>query len=226
MLALVGSGEYLPAVDSVDQALLRRLPSVPRVVCLPTAAGTEGIERIRYWSKLGVTHFRNFGVRVEAIPVIDRSSANNTEFAEKIASANFVYLSGGKPDYLFNTLEGSLVWKSIQTVLEGGGLLAGCSAGAMILGDKILGWRGGSGKAGFGFLPGVVVVPHYDEIPKALVTSLQRMMGRALTIIGIEANTALFRNNSDQFEVIGSGGVTLWNQSGKIRYSQGPFPHW
>ena len=46
MLALVGSGEYLPPMDPVDRILLSRLPGPPRVVCLPTAAGTEGAERI------------------------------------------------------------------------------------------------------------------------------------------------------------------------------------
>ena len=42
MLALVGSGEYLPGVDPIDRYLLSQLKDPPRVVCLPTAAGTEG----------------------------------------------------------------------------------------------------------------------------------------------------------------------------------------
>ena len=48
MLALVGSGEYLPAMAPVDRNLLARLDETPRVVCLPTAAGTKGPERIDY----------------------------------------------------------------------------------------------------------------------------------------------------------------------------------
>ena len=46
MLALVGSGEYLPRMEPVDRRLLASLPDAPRVVCLPTAAGTEGSKRI------------------------------------------------------------------------------------------------------------------------------------------------------------------------------------
>ncbi len=56
-LALVGSGEYLPPMEPVDRLLLARLGGEARVVCLPTAAATEGAERIRYWSELGVRHF-------------------------------------------------------------------------------------------------------------------------------------------------------------------------
>jgi hypothetical protein len=54
MLALVGSGEYLPPIEPVDRQLINRLPAPVRVVCLPTAVGTEGDERIDYWSRLGV----------------------------------------------------------------------------------------------------------------------------------------------------------------------------
>ena len=73
MLALVGSGEYLPAMEAVDRTLLDRLPEAPRVVCLPTAAGTEGPERIAYWSRLGVEHFTRLDAQAEAVPVVDRT---------------------------------------------------------------------------------------------------------------------------------------------------------
>ena len=49
-LALVGSGEYLPPMESVDRCLLSRLTGPARVACLPTAAGREGAERIEYWT--------------------------------------------------------------------------------------------------------------------------------------------------------------------------------
>ncbi len=46
MLALVGSGEYLPPMEAVDRFLLGWLKCEAQVICLPTAAGTEGPERI------------------------------------------------------------------------------------------------------------------------------------------------------------------------------------
>ncbi len=44
MLALVGSGEYLPSMEAVDRFLLGQLNTEAHVVCLPTAAGTEGTD--------------------------------------------------------------------------------------------------------------------------------------------------------------------------------------
>ena len=85
VLALVGSGEYLSPMEPVDQYLMDKLKQPPRVVCLPTAAGNEGEERIAYWSDLGIDHFARLGASVEALPVIDRESANNWQFTEKVS---------------------------------------------------------------------------------------------------------------------------------------------
>ena len=79
MFALVGSGEYLTAMGAVDRNLISLLREPPRVVCLPTAAGKEGPERISYWSRLGVEHFTRLEASVEALPVIDRASANDSD---------------------------------------------------------------------------------------------------------------------------------------------------
>lgn len=218
MLALIGSGEYLPPIEPVDRYLLEHLPTSPRVICLPTAAGTEGDERIRYWMDLGVRYFRRLGVLVQAIPVIDRSSANNPVFAEQILQANFVYMSGGQPGYLFRTLKDSLVWQAIMEIIEKGGLLAGCSAGAMIMGERIPAfplWR----KA-FSLLPGVAIAPHFDEIPTSAIKFFKLLTGKRIRIIGIEANTALFVNQS-HLKVIGAGSVTIINQKNKTRYIAG-----
>jgi cyanophycinase len=221
MLALVGSGEYLPPMEPIDRELLARLGPSPRVVCLPTAAGREGPERIGYWSRLGVDHFTRLGARPEALPVVDRPSADDPDLATAIVAADFVYLSGGKPDYLYRTLSGSRAWEAILSVLAGGGLLAGCSAGAMVLGEKFFGFPGWNN--GFNLLPGVTVIPHFDEIPGAMTRSIRLLAGKELIVAGIEGNTALFQNGR-QYEVLGAGGVSVWNGAGKTRYAAGPLP--
>jgi len=218
MLALVGSGEYLPRMEPVDRYLLEQLKSTPKVICLPTAAGKEGPERVRYWMELGKAHFTHLNASVDALPVIDPSSANNAEYAEQIRFANFVYLSGGKPDYLFQTLNGSLVWEGIMDVLNKGGVVAGCSAGAMIMGDKMPGFPGL--KPAFGLLEGVIIMPHFDEIPGAMVNTLRKLVTKKLILIGIEGNTALLKGEAG-YQIVGSGGVVVWKNGEKKRYTQG-----
>ncbi len=100
MLALVGSGEYLPEMDPVDRVLLAELGSHPTVACLPTAAGTEGTERIEYWSTLGVDHFTRLGADAHTVPVITRQDAQNIDLAEQISpggSRVFVGRTSGLP---------------------------------------------------------------------------------------------------------------------------------
>jgi cyanophycinase len=218
-LALVGSGEYLAPIEPLDRELIRRLGKPARVVCLPTAAGAEGAERIHYWMQLGVDHFTRLGVPVEAVPVTDRASADDPFLAERIAGANFVYLSGGKPDYLYKTLNGSRAWAAIQSVLDQGGLLAGCSAGAMILGEKIFAFPGT--RPGFNFLPGVLIIPHFEEFSTAMLHTVRLTTDARLTFLGIEGNTALVKLNG-AYEVLGTGGVTVWNRERKERYTRGP----
>ncbi len=216
MLALIGSGEYLPPMEAVDNFLLAQLPSVPHVVCLPTAAGTEGPERIRYWMELGEHYYSNLGVSVKSLAVIDRESANEPTLAAEIQSANYVFLSGGQPGYLAKTLMGSLAWQAITTVLANGGVLAGCSAGAMVMASHIPAFP--RWQKAFNLLPGTVIIPHYDEIPNRLRKIIKLLTSRQSTLLGIEANTALYVNQN-QYQVIGAGFVTVWNQKGCNRYA-------
>ena len=225
-LALVGSGEYLPPMEAVDRQLLGRLGHRARVVCLPTAAGAEGEERIDYWSRLGIEHFTRLGVPAQAARVVDAASARDAALAALVASATFVYLSGGKPGYLHQTLSGSPVWEAILHVLDSGGVVAGCSAGAMIFGEHIPGLRSPwPMRPGFGLLPGTVIIPHFDEIPGAFVSGLRPLLPRGTTLIGIEGNTALVRED-DGCTVAGSGVVTVWGQAGKVRYKEGQTVTW
>jgi cyanophycinase len=223
MLALVGSGEYLTPMEPVDRELIERLAEPAQVVCLPTAAGQEGEERIAYWSSLGVRHFSRLGAQVETLPVIDRAGALEARWAERILEANFVYLSGGRPDYLHKTLKETPVWQAILAVHQRGGVVAGCSAGAMIMGARLLGFPGL--QPAFELIPNTVIVPHFDELPAAFVKTVHFLAARDKSVIGIEGNTALVIDG-EQREVLGSGGVTIWNHRQRARFVEGQKIDW
>jgi cyanophycinase len=219
-LALVGSGEYLPPIEPLDRWLLARLKEPPKVVCLPTAAGTEGDERIAYWSDLGVEHFRQLGVEAQAVRVIDRASASRPNLVEKVQAANFIYLSGGKPAYLYGSLFGTPVWDAIQAVLKRGGVVAGCSAGAMIFGERIptslfaTNWQ-----PAFGLLPGAFIIPHFDEIPRMMLQGMRLVAGK-LVVVGIDGSTGLICD-SEGLSVRGKGRVVILQDGKETVYSEG-----
>jgi cyanophycinase len=221
MLALVGSGEYLPDVDEMDRNLIDRLGEPAKVVCLPTAAGREGARSVNSWMERGVDHFRRLGVEATAVPVIDAASARDPAHAEMIQAANFVYLSGGHPGYLYETLAGTPVWAAIMDVHRRGGVVAGCSAGAMIMGERISG--PGGNREGFNLLPGTVILPHFDEYPGIINRVLRIFTGRELTLVGIDGRTGLVVTASG-YEVLGSGQVTLFRGRDRQTFPQGPLP--
>ena len=220
-LALVGSGEYLAPIEPLDRWLMGRLNEPARVVCLPTAAGTEGDERIHYWSNLGVKHFTRLGAaQAEALPVIDRASAEDAGLAGAVKDANFVYLSGGKPAYLYQSLVGTAVWEAILGVLAKGGVVAGCSAGAMIFGERIpTSLFSSNWQKAFGILPGLFVIPHFDEIPAVMLQGMRLLAGK-LTIIGVEGSTALVCSKGG-FEVRGPGQVVVIRAGQAKAYGEG-----
>src|SRR2546423_5281956 len=130
-IALVGSGEFLPVMEGVDAALLDGRP--PRAVFLPTAAAPEGPQRVDYWLRLGAEHYQRLGVEPVPLTVLDRRDADDPANAAAVAGAGLVYLSGGNPGYLADTLRGTAVLEAILTAWQAGAALAGCSAGGRAL---------------------------------------------------------------------------------------------
>jgi peptidase E len=220
MLAIVGSGEYLPQMTEVDRQLIELFETPPRVVCLPTAAGREGDVMIDDWAQRGVDHFAGLGVEADSVRVWDRASANDPVLAERIVDADFVYLSGGNPGYLHDTLDSTPAWDAILEVVGRGGLLAGCSAGAMIQGEAFTGLP--RSHDGFGLWPGIHIIPHFNEIPSPIVSAMRVAVGRKRTLVGVNGNTALVNDNG-AYRVLGDE-VTVWTPTHKTRFGPGELP--
>lgn len=216
---LVGAGEYLSAMAPVDRHLLALTPAaresrVPVVVCLPTAAGTEGEKVVARWMSAGIEHFRGLGADAMALRVIDRASADDPGVADVIGTADLVYLSGGKPPHLMASLRDSPAWAGILRVLARGGVVAGCSAGAMIMGAHIPSFPVmTSREPGFGLVPDAIVLPHFDEFFGRFgkLASLRAPEGSYL--LGIDGMTGLLVG-SDGWRVLGERRVVV-EQAGR-----------
>lgn len=193
-LALVGSGEYLPVMTEVEGLLIEGRP--PRYVQLPTAAAPEGERSLRRWLDLGAAQAARLGV--EQIPVVvrDRAEADSPELASKVAGAGLIYLSGGSPTFLAQTLRGTLVWNTILEAWRSGSALAGCSAGAIALTGWVPSMRAPlrSPDPGLGVLPALRVLPHFDKmiawVPDLLTRALMRPP-EGTVVLGIDEDTAL-----------------------------------
>ncbi|MBM3123999.1 MAG: peptidase [Chloroflexi bacterium] len=229
LIALVGSGEYLPQMEGIDRWLLAHCGAdgrKPRVACVPTAAGREGEASIARWSQMGVNHFTRLDAEVQAVPVLDRQSADSKEYALIVQNADVVYFSGGDPGYLLQTLEGSRVWKAVWTALEAGGVYAGCSAGAMIAGREFPDFRRAGLRSikAFGLVPAKSIIPHFDAIPsiwRPLIFALLRRLKPDELALGIDENTALVGREGDVWTVMGQGQVHVFKRGSTRNYSEG-----
>ncbi|MGH9023591.1 MAG: Type 1 glutamine amidotransferase-like domain-containing protein [Acidimicrobiia bacterium] len=204
--ALVGSGEFLEVMEAVDLALLAGRP--PRAVFLPTAAALEGADRIAYWVRLGTEHYTRLGVEPVPLEVLDRTDAERSDLAAAIDGAGLIYLSGGSPAYLADTLRGSAVFSAIVAAHARGAALAGCSAGAMALAAVADDVRNRRPCPGLGLLPDLVVLPHFDRIERwfpGMVEDRLRGLTEGRWLVGIDEETALV------------GGPSVWTVRGRGR---------
>ena len=98
---------------------------------------------------------------------------------------------------------------------ERGAVLAGCSAGAMVLAGHafdfrfkvmpwLLRWR-----AGLGFVPGASVLPHYDAWPEPLSALIALQSPRDSVVLGIDEETAAVGRDGS-WQVHGRSRVTVW----------------
>ena len=226
-VALVGSGEFLPAMAEIDAGLLAATGRTrPRVVVLPTASWPDGEEVFQRWASMGVEHFAALGAEVEPVLVRDRLDADDASHVQAIGEADLIYLSGGKPGHLTESLAESAVGDSLVEAHERGAVLAGCSAGAMTLAGRHWDLRGRRlfwplrWREGLGIVPGATVIPHYDAWPEPLSALLVLQAPRGMPILGIDEETAVIGQDG-AWQVQGRGRVTVWHGRNRERFRRG-----
>lgn len=225
-LALAGAGEFLDSMQAVDAQLLARAGG-NNVVILPTASAPDGPGVPERWITMGIDHFTRLGAQAEGVLALDRAACDDPAHAARIRAANLVYFSGGKPDYLRRTLAGTAVWVAVREVFDRGGVLAGCSAGAMILGGYVPEFSMKLGlpwidrwAASFALIPNAIIAPHYDEFPEILVNLMFGRRPSGSYLIGIDGHTALV-GSDHAWQVLGAGRVTVRQGRATKRYTAG-----
>lgn len=216
-LVLVGSGEFTDSMMEVDRYLLS-LVKDRTVAILPTAAGQE--TNPHQWIKDGVKHFLKLNAHPEGVQVLNRRDGYKKEFIDKVRKSSFVYFSGGYPGYLFDSLVGTPLWNLILNKYKKGDILAGCSAGAMIMGSNILSngqdvfmqgeWPPVWQKA-FNLVP-YSIFPHYNWAVKEKSDIFQKIMQNIPSAVkrswmGIDEETAVIVTDKTNAKVMGKGRV-------------------
>lgn len=183
------------------------------IVIIPTASNLPdtGDKYIAIFSKIGVAS-------AVSLPINERSETDRQDYLDQLEQATGIFITGGNQLRLSTILGGTEVSKKIRRLNAEGVHVAGTSAGAAIMPEHMI--AGGS----TGTVPsgdGVNLAPGLGLTNALLIDqhfSQRDRLGRLLTAIsynpfmlgvGIDEDTAIFINPDQNFEVVGSGAVTV-----------------
>lgn len=213
-IALVGGAEWYPPSRPLDEWLLTRSGS-KKVMVLPTAAVPGG--RPDLVVEFARNYFAGLGAEVEGVMITDRREADDSQFAERIAEAQFIYIAGGEPGYLADTLRDSQAWRAILDASDRGAVLAGSSAGAMALCNPMVVPRSGL-RAGLGLFEDLIVLPHLDKWKDVLTNHIETLPANGMRLVGIDESTGLVIEQS-RCLILGPGSVTLYS-AGQMQWTK------
>ena len=216
-IALFGSGEFTPQVDDIDKYLITKYKP-KNIAVLPTAAGQES--DVAKWTDMAKTHYAKFNLEVIPVSVLNKDQANDQNFVDLLAKAEWIFFSGGNPGYLLETIQDTKIWEAVMQRVNDGALLAGSSAGAMIMGRCILtvpsfkAISTGSGtiwRDAFGLVD-YTILPHFDHFKKYRGL-MSKIIGTSPSKVhsswmGIDENTAIIYRGNERI-VRGQGGVEI-----------------
>ncbi|HVL27365.1 MAG TPA: Type 1 glutamine amidotransferase-like domain-containing protein [Acidimicrobiales bacterium] len=204
-LALVGGAEWRDGC-SFDRRLLEASGDA-EVVVLPTAAAYEHPERAVEWA---VRYFDGLGAKARGLMVLNRRDAEDEANAAAVREARFVYLGGGSPMHLRSVLKDSRVWHALVAAWDDGAVLAGSSAGAMVLCDPMVDPRGGAFTLGLGLVAQVAVIPHHDTWSPEKARRTIKLAPAGLAVVAVDEQTALLRSPQGRWSVEGAGQVVVF----------------
>lgn len=188
---------------------------------IPTAAAPDnnheraGDNGIRWFQKLGATD-------VLSLPLVDQTSANDESIARALREAKLIYMLGGFTGYLAETLKGSLAWRAALEAYARGAVIAGSSAGAMVMCEFYYDPGRGQMVEGLSLVPDSLVLPHHNTFGKSWASRLLEIS--QVTLIGIDEGTGMLGDGGGTWTVYGGGDVTLYrNHQVEIQSSGSSF---
>jgi cyanophycinase len=204
-LALVGGDEWAPGCE-FDAELLAASGS-DEVLVLPTAAAYEHPEKAVATAS---EWFAQLGGKARGLMVLRRSDAQDESNARVVRSSRFVYIGGGSPMHLRSVLKASAVWESLLDTWREGAVVAGSSAGAMVLTDPMVDPRGGALTVGLGMVEQLAVIPHFGHENAEKVHRSIALAAPGLPVVGIPERTALIRYPDGTWRESGVGRVEVF----------------
>lgn len=209
-ILLEGGAEFGGMMKAPDQRAMELTGGKEsRISIIPAAAAPDenheraGANGIRWFQNLGATN-------VSVLPLIDRNSADDPAVVEALRQSKLIYLLGGFTHHLGQSLSGSDSQLAMVEALDNGAVIAGSSAGAMVLCEFYYNPRADEVVDGLNLLPGACVLPHHNTFGKNWAPRLKQQLPDTC-LIGIDEETGMLDDGpSKRWRVYGKGEITLY----------------
>ena len=225
-LLLEGGAEFSGRMADPDRRAVALAGGRDAPLCIiPTAAAPDHNDQHAGYN--GERWFRNLGVKhITVLPLVDVDSANNPSLAVVIQKSQFIYLLGGFPRYLGETLAGSLCGQAmLEAWRQAGALVGGSSAGAMVLCEHFYDPETGSILQGLNYIPGACIIPHHNTFGRRWAPRLAELLPEDV-LIGIDEQTGLLDDGPEGgWTVYGKGVVTLYRKGVPAVFHPGELNH-
>src|SRR5947209_3226304 len=223
-LLLEGGAEFGGQMAEPDRRAIE-LAGGPNALIsiIPTAAAPDNNHQ--HAGNNGVRWFRSLGAaQVASLPLIDKASANDLQLAAIIAQSCLIYMLGGFTGYLGETLKGSSSWQAVLRAYELGAVIAGSSAGAMVICQYYFDPAKRQIVEGLGLLPNTCVLPHHNTFGKTWASQMTQLLPAAV-LLGIDERTGMLDDGEagrkTGWRVYGQGAVTLYRHGRPTLYRTG-----
>ncbi|WP_456440537.1 cyanophycinase [Psychroserpens sp.] len=211
-------------LDYIEDGILSRVVSESGgveavIVIIPTASSIPvevGENYLDAFKKLGC-------INVEVLDIRSKEDAENKKSISLIKRADCVLFSGGNQSKITAKIKGTIIHTILlERYKNENFIIAGTSAGAMCMSEEMI--TGGSGTKvfrkgvvsmaeGMNFISELVIDSHFIRRGRfgRLAESIAKFPN--LLGIGLAEDTGLVIKNGNEFEIIGSGMVLLFDPS-------------
>jgi cyanophycinase len=223
-ILLAGGAEFGGAMAMADRRAIELAGGAnARLSIVPAAAAPDNNHERA--GQNGVEWFMTLGaVNVAALPLVNRQSADDPMVVKALLQSRLIYLPGGFPRHLELSLTGSKSWQAMLKAHQSGAVIAGSSAGAMILCDHYYDPYEKKIFKGLGLITNACILPHHNTFGRNWSRKLAQRLG-GVNLIGIDEKTGIINDGpTGQWQVYGAGGVTCYRNDRIAQFHSGkPF---
>jgi len=223
-ILLEGGAEFDSLMSVPDRRAIELAggPGAP-IRIIPTAAAPDNNHQRA--GRNGVNWFKSLGAsNVESLPLIDKASANDIHIANELRQSRLIYMLGGFPGHLGETLKNSASWEAMLEAYAAGAVLAGSSAGAMVLCQYYSDPYHRKLIEGLNLLPHTCVLPHHNTFGKNWAQQLASDLP-GVVLLGIDERTGMLDDGpgarKTAWRVYGQGAITVYRNGKPTVYSSG-----